>query len=220
MRSAARFLLLALWISASLGVNGQPDQVSAGAILKEINLARQNPSLYATFVEELRANFSGKICRIPGGVPLLTHEGVRALDEATAFLRREQPQAPLALSTGLCQAAADHCRDQASGLMGHRGSDRSDPGERISRYGIWRGAWAENIAYGQDSARAIVLALIIDDGVHGRGHRQNIFNPAYSVAGAAYGRHAKFGSICNIDFAGAYVDHAFVRARKADEKPL
>jgi hypothetical protein len=34
-----------------------------------------------------------------------------------------------------------------------------------------------SICYCQRSARAIVMALIIDDGVRGRRHRRNIFNP-------------------------------------------
>ena len=72
--------------------------------------------------------------------------------------------------------------------------------------------WAENIAYGRHTAREIVLALIVDDGVRGRGHRKNIFNPTYNVAGAAYGSHARFGSVCSIDFASGYVENRFVRA--------
>jgi uncharacterized protein YkwD len=71
--------------------------------------------------------------------------------------------------------------------------------------------WAENITYGRHSAREIVLALIVDDGVHGRGHRKNIFNPTYDVAGAAYGPHARFGSVCSIDFASGYAENRFVR---------
>lgn len=55
------------------------------------------------------------------------------------------------------------------------GSDRSNPGERINRYVACQDGWAENIACGQRSAREIVMALIIDDGVPGRGHRRNIF---------------------------------------------
>jgi hypothetical protein len=48
--------------------------------------------------------------------------------------------------------------------------------------------------------------------VRNRGHRQNIFNSAYKVAGAAYGPHARFGSVCSIDFASGYAENRFVRA--------
>lgn len=68
------------------------------------------------------------------------------------------------------------------------------------------GAWGENISYGKSTARDVVLALIIDDGLPGRKHRKNIFNPGYVVAGAAFGRHAKFGAMCSIEFAGGYAE--------------
>jgi uncharacterized protein YkwD len=189
-----------------------PDHVTAAAIIHEMNLARQNPALYATFVEQTRQNYSGGVCLLPGNVRLRTHEGLRALDEAIQFLRRAKPQPPLVLSPGLCLAAADHCREQAGGAIGHYSSNGSDPGNRISRYGDVSQGWAENIAYGRHTAREIVLALIVDDGVRGRGHRKNIFNPTYNVAGAACGPHARFGSICSIDFASGYAENRFVRA--------
>jgi hypothetical protein len=96
--------------------------------------------------------------------------------------------------------------------QGHYGNHGTDPGNRISRYGVVSQGWAENIAYGRHTAREIVLALIVDDGVRGRGHRKNIFNPTYNVAGAAYGSHARFGSVCSIDFASGYAENRLVRA--------
>ena len=54
--------------------------------------------------------------------------------------------------------------------------------------------------------------MLVDDGVRGRGHRKNIFNPIYNVAGAAYGSHARFGSVCSIDFASGYAENRLVRA--------
>jgi uncharacterized protein YkwD len=128
------------------------------------------------------------------------------MDEAIRFLRRTRPVPPLALSPGLCSAASDHCREQVGGAFGHRGRGGSDPGSRISRYGVVAQGWAENICYGQRSARAIVMALVIDHGVRGRGHRRNIFNPNYDAAGAAYGPHAGYGSVCSIDFASGYAE--------------
>ena len=202
-------LLFAADPSASAAI---PDHVTAAVIIHEMNLARQNPALYATLLEQRRQNYCGGVHLLPGNVRLRTHEGTRALDDAIRFLRRAKPQPPLALSPGLCLAAADHCREQAGGAVGHYGSHGSDPGNRISRYGLVSQSWAENIAYGRHTAREIVLALIVDDGVRGRGHRKNIFNPTYNVAGAAYGSHARFGSVCSIDFASGYAENRLVRA--------
>ena len=191
---------------------GDSDRVTGAAIIHEIKMARQHPTLYATFLEQIRQDYAGRVRLMPGSVWLCTRDGVRAVDEAIRFLRRSRPLPPLALSQGLCLAAADHCREEMGGAVGHRSRDRSDPGSRISRYGVVAHGWAENIAYGQRSARAIVMAFLIDDGVRGRGHRRNIFNPNYNAAGAAYGPHARYGSICSIDFASGYAEGTFVGA--------
>lgn len=78
------------------------------------------------------------------------------------------------------------------------------PAVRVNRYGGWEKAIAENISYGPSGARDIVVSLIVDDGVPGRGHRQNIFNPDFRAAGTACGPHAVYGTMCVIDFAGEY----------------
>lgn len=176
--------------------NPSPDQeqVSAAAVLRELNLARQNPSLYAEFVAESR--------------PFHMIEHGRAVDEAVRFLRKTRPLPPLTLSTGMCHAAADHCAEQVEGQLGHEGNDRSHGGDRISRYGSWSTTWGENISYSRKTAREVVLALIIDDGVRGRGHRKNIFNPKFNYAGAAFGPHARYRTVCTIDFAGGYAERS------------
>jgi uncharacterized protein YkwD len=171
-----------------------------------MNLARQNPALYATFLQELRGRMNGNLLVLPGNTRIRTKEGTAAVDEAIRFLQNAQPLAPLAFSAGMSRAAADHCADQANGGFGHEGRDRSHAGERIARYGTCMGGWAENISYGKSSARDVVLALIIDDGLPARKHRQNIFNPNYNVAGAAFGPHARFRTMCNMDFAGGYAE--------------
>ena len=179
---------------------------SGAAVIREMNLARQNPALYATFIQEVRGRMNGNAMVLPGGTRVRTKEGTAAVDEAIRFLQRAHPLLPLALSRGMSRAAADHCADQAGGGFGHQGSDRSRGGDRIARYGTLSGGWAENISYGKSSARAVVIALIIDDGLRSRKHRQNIFNPNYNFAGAAFGRHARFGTMCSMDFAGGYAE--------------
>ena len=182
------------------------DAASGCAVIREMNLARQNPALYATFVQELRSRMSGNVLVLPGHTRVRSKEGTPALDDAIRFLKSAQPLPPLAFSPGMSRAAADHCADQAGGGFGHEGRDRSHAGQRIARYGNFSGGWAENISYGKASARDVVLALIIDDGLPARKHRKNIFNPIYNFAGAAFGRHARFGTMCSMDFAGGYAE--------------
>jgi uncharacterized protein YkwD len=193
-------------VLAAKEVSPNEDHVTASAIVREMNLARQNPAFYATYVEEMRSHFNGKFFLLPGQTKLFPKEGLRAIDEAIRFLRTARPEQPLALSPGMSRAAADHCADQIGGAIGHDGSDRSNPGSRISRYGVWTLGWGENIAYGKTSARDVVLALIIDDGIPGRKHRKNIFNAKFNFAGAGYGPHARFRTVCSIDFAGRYIE--------------
>jgi uncharacterized protein YkwD len=205
--SPSRFLLPLICTVATAGYAASDDNsVTPASLVREMNVARQNPALYAGYVEEMRSHFDGKSLVLPGGTQVRTKEGRRALDDAIHFLRHARPEAPLSLSAGMSRAAADHCADQTSGSLGHHGSDRSTPGNRISRYGEWGGGWGENLAYGKTNARDIIMALIIDDGLPARKHRKNIFNPKFNVAGAAFGPHAVYRTVCSIDFAGAYAE--------------
>ncbi|HKP03990.1 MAG TPA: CAP domain-containing protein [Chthoniobacterales bacterium] len=203
--SAALLLVLALSVVASQDEQGGGND-SARAVIREMNLARQNPALYAGFIRDLRSRMTGNAMVLPGGTRIRTKEGTRALDEAIRFLENSQPLPAFVFSPGMSRAAADHCADQANGGFGHEGKNGSHAGQRIARYGRWSGAWGENVSYGKSSARDVVLALIIDDGLPARKHRQNIFNAGFGYAGAAFGRHARFGTVCSMDFAGAYAE--------------
>jgi uncharacterized protein YkwD len=208
MRLSFPFLFSLLICSAipAFAADKNDDSASGRGVIRELNLARQNPALYATFVQELRARMDGNLLVLPGRTRLRTKEGTRAIDEAIRFLQTTQPLPPLTLSRGMSRAAADHCTDQAGGGFGHEGRDRSHAGQRIARYGNFSGSWGENVSYGKASARDVVLALIIDDGLPERKHRKNIFNPNFNFAGAAFGSHARFGTMCNMDFAGGYAE--------------
>lgn len=209
MRAHAIIFLFLLANLPSAPASPLHSQTASGtAVVREMNLARQHPEIYAGYLEELRGRFQGRILLLPGKTALRTLEGVGAVDEAIRFLRLAKPLAPLTFSEGITQAAADHVAEQAGGAFGHRGSDRSDPGQRMNRHGTWSERWGENISYGKSIARDIVLALIIDDGLRGRKHRKNIFNPDFNVAGAAAGPHARYRTVCSIDFAGGYVERA------------
>jgi ribosomal protein S14 len=110
------------------------DAASGRAVIRELNLARQNPALYATFVRDLRSRMSGNLLVLPGHTRIRTKEGTAAIDEAIRFLQTTPSLPPLALSRGMSRAAADHCADQADGGFGHEGKDRSHASQRIARY--------------------------------------------------------------------------------------
>lgn len=73
---------------------------------------------------------------------------------------------------------------------------------RIDKYGQFIGTIGENIAYGTSGGRAIVLQLIIDDGVPSRGHRTNIFEAAFKYLGAFTADHTVYRTETVIDYAG------------------
>lgn len=162
--------------------------VNAGsfAVLEEINLARINPQRYAQLLSKRAEQ---------------THiANSRSVAETVSFLQKAKPLPPLSLAEGLALSAQMHINEQgARGSIGH-----GNPWSRIAAQGHFIGRAGENISYGYSDARGIVAQLIIDQGVPGRGHRKNIFNPGYAVAGVACGRHARFGSMCVIDFAGGF----------------
>ena len=178
-------------------------------IVREHNLARQDPKGYAGHLRAFRDLFDGELIRIPGQATVLTQEGVDAVDEAIAFLMAVEPAPALSPSEGMSAAAAGHVRDQGrSGKTGHAGSDGSRPAERVTRHGSWDVALAENLSYGPDTARHVVMGLIIDDGVPDRGHRRTIFNGALNVIGVACGPHSSFGTMCAMDYAGEFSERA------------
>lgn len=190
--------LAALLLSASAAPSRSPLE---RAVLDEINFARANPQAYAERLRTYRGYFQGKIVRYPGNPNgLITTEGVAAVDEAIAYLRRQQPLPPIAHSDLLALAAADHVREQGPrGATGHESADGSRPGARVTRRGGGIHV-AENITYGPPSGTEVVRQLIVDDGVKSRGHRHIVFSAEYRFAGAACGPHKVYRVMCVIDF--------------------
>lgn len=78
----------------------------------------------------------------------------------------------LTVNAQLTKAAQDHSEDMAAhSNMSHTGSDGSDPGQRITRAGYeWR-TYAENVAYGYDTA-----AQVMEGWMNSPGHKRNILD--------------------------------------------
>jgi uncharacterized protein YkwD len=210
----ALLLLLSLGISAAVTVLCNGPAHAAGnidfkaledGIVKEVNLARTNPGAYAAWLRGQRQYYRGTQLRRPGEVTVRTKEGLAAVDEAIRWIEKQRPVGALGYSRGLSLAARDLVAPQgAAGGFGHTGPDGSSPSDRVERHGRWESVIGENVAYGQRTARDVVAAFIVDDGVPGRGHRKNLYNAAFHVMGVDCGPHATYGTTCAITFAGGF----------------
>ncbi len=185
-----RFLLsISLLFTATAFAESVPLQV-----LEEMNFARTQPQQYAQIVAARTATFRGS-------------EGPRAVAEAVAFLRKARPLPPLAWSQGISQAALSHALDVGTrGGNGHKNARGEMPWDRMARFGQWQGHAGENIDYGNNDARSIVISLIVDNGVPSRSHRKNIFSRNFRVTGIAIASHARTGTMCVMNFATKYYE--------------
>ena len=179
----------------------------AREIHEETNLVRGDPAAYAVHLEAMLPHFEDSLMGRPGRPMLRTEEGASAVEEAIEALRARRPAQPLGWSHGLAGAAADHVRDQGPiGGLEHYGTDGSDPARRAERRGRWVVAMAENIAYGENPAREVVIQLLVDDGVPDRGHRNNLLDPQWGVEGVACGPHQAYAQICVMNYTVRYVE--------------
>jgi uncharacterized protein YkwD len=212
---------LALMVTFSNSQKGQSqtttDSASNGLsqaeqdLLTEINLARTQPAVYASYLEAMKPLFKGNLYTRPGHGALTTVEGWSAVEEAIRFVRAAKPQSPLSLSNGLRLAAVTLCTEQSgSGSTGHKGGGGLIE-DRVKPFGTWQGAIGENLSYGDESARERVLTWLIDDGVASRGHRKRILSADYRTAGISCTPHPKFGKVCALTLAGSFMDSAAAR---------
>lgn len=174
-------------------------------IVQELNFVRTKPGEYATLLEGYRKYYKGKTFTAPGQKSLTTKEGVKALDEAILTLKMTRPLEALTPSQALSKASRDHVDNAGPrGLLGHVGSDKSNPNDRAARYG--KGVVNENCCYGRSAAREVVVRLLIDDGTADRGYRKNILNPAFKLVGTAFGLHKTQQTMCSQVFAAEFTE--------------
>jgi uncharacterized protein YkwD len=170
-------------------------QVAGPALLAEINAARTDPAAYAA---RLRAEAAA-----PETAPGLDQEDPATVREAIGFLARLAPLPPVAADPRLMRMAETYVAEQGpSGQVGHTGPDGAAVEARMHRAEAWFHTGGEVLAYGSVSTHDAVRQLIVDSHVPDRGHRRNIFNRAFTAAGAACGPHKHYRTMCVVDFGG------------------
>jgi uncharacterized protein YkwD len=211
MRPAALFLAAPLLLAQGLPSPpaSQPGKATAfeRAVVAEMSDIRVRPRAWARILKELRPYFEGTLWKRPGRTPLRTEEGLVAYDEAIAYLEAARPLGPLRFNEGLARAARLHAQDIGPrGLLDHVGADGSSLAERLNRLGTWHSAVGENIGTLEEDPRQVVIQLLVDDGVPGRGHRHNLFNPGFHQAGAGVAPHRDYRTVIVIDYADGFVE--------------
>lgn len=143
-------------------------------MLKEINFARCYPKIYSKVI----ANYL-----IEEGNNLSFNDYI-AGQEIVEELSNMAPLNKLLPDERLYKSAKIHGQDIAKrGYGGHTGSDNSSPFDRIKRVlGTAYIEGSENLVGGRGPS-AGVIALLIDGGIGGRGHRYNIINPKWTHVG-------------------------------------
>ena len=79
-----------------------------------------------------------------------------------------------------------------SGIVGHERVGCST--DHVS------GNWGENCSYGANTGRAIIIQLLIDEGVVNLGHRRNCLNPNFRSVGVGFDNHSIYHCCCVMDF--------------------
>lgn len=157
-------------------------------VVKEINFARTQPKEYVK-------------ARLQPYVDAGTAS--EAMKECINEMNGKEPLKPLQVAAGLTLAAREWVALQ--GPTEYIGHDMNLP-DRLRKYCYFWGGWSENISYGRNDPKEIVIRLLEDDGVSSRGHRKNILNPGFAYIGVGFGPHEKYGYMCVQDFTGWYKD--------------
>lgn len=159
-----------------------------------INATRQNPASFLPVLEKYRT-FVSQRTNDKKGLE-------KALKEIRDILTKQRPLPGLDSSLALYTAAKDHATDVSThSIVGHIGSDKSNPKTRIDKYTSFM-QLGEIITYGQPDAEMMLAAFLVDEGTPDRGHRMNVLNPKFTQIGIAIATHKTYGNVCVVTLGG------------------
>ncbi|MDD9868216.1 MAG: CAP domain-containing protein [Candidatus Campbellbacteria bacterium] len=176
-------------------------------LLAEMNIARTTPSKYLSsrimpYHNSIKQDGGQWYIQKESNLRLLLIEGKTATQILLDYLAKAQPRKALVYDANLEKAARDHAKDiGASGQLSHTGSGGSSISQRVSKYTTWK-AVGENISYGANNPKEVIINLMVDDGVTNRGHRDNIMSTNFGRAGAHCTSHnSQYKTVCVIVYA-------------------
>lgn len=152
------------------------------------------------------------------GAKIDTQEGMSVVKDAIQFLKAQAPLKALAWNPYLAQKAKEMVAWQgAKGTTGHKRGNGKTYSEEKDWLNHGLECAGENLHYGSDDLKQIVIDLIIDDGVPTRGHRHNIYNANFTDIGVALGEHhSPYNVMCTQDFGCSDSGQEVDQGKKAD----
>jgi hypothetical protein len=182
-------------------------QELSSSVFVEHNKLRKDPASYIPILEKYIELFKCDVLYRPREIPIQTHEGPSAFKEAIEYLRNQKPVETLEQDERLRKAAEDHVKDIGpKGLLSHDGTDGRSMSERVEIYCEWDISCGENIDLGSKTAQDVIVSLLVDDGVEGRGHRNNLFRADFKFVGIASGVHREYEFVTVLDYVGGVRD--------------
>jgi len=148
-------------------------------ILSEINRVRTTPQDYAQWLETQRQYYDGIWLRLPGEKPVRTNRGKKALEEAIAFLKEQQPLPPLESSTQIAAAATSELKNFANSNN------------------------IQYFSYGRKTAAGIVMDLVVDELFPDRRRRQSLLSPEADGTGVVCKPDPRYAKVCAIAYSNS-----------------
>jgi uncharacterized protein YkwD len=188
-----RLLILSLMLLWSSHVaKSQPDTLAAQFIDLVAEL-RANPASFIdkidSYVLEWRSFVQNK------------SELKKAASEVKKMLASLKPLPAFRVDSGLTAAACEHATDcQLMGVVGHIGSDGSNPLQRATRHGSYTDV-SEVITYGQPTAQEMLAAFLVDHDSPDRGHRKAILSTTLTLIGVCVAPHPSYRIQIVVDLA-------------------
>lgn len=145
-------------------------------MIYEINFVRYYPEVYAQIIQKYLKDNSP-----------MNNDEYKAGKELIEELNAAKPLAIIFPEKCLFETAQFHKNDcEARKFTDHEGSDGRMPNDRVLAFCNKFKAGSENLVSGYESPRDANIALLLDSGISGRGHRKNILNKDWKYVSSTY----------------------------------
>jgi hypothetical protein len=152
-------------------------------ILSEINRVRTNPQSYALWLETQKQYYDQIWLKLPGEKPVRAHRLEKAIDEAIAVLKKQQPLPPLNASEQTKVTANQELENFATGNNN-----------------------IQDISYGKITPKGIVMSLVVDELFPDRRRRKSLLSPDAKDTGVVCKNDPRYDKVCAIAYSDSVVD--------------